>query len=824
MAVTIAEFINKVGFKVNDGDVQKVNRTISGIKSTATKLLGAIGIGFSLSQLNALAEEFNGINDKLNYALEYSENMKDVQKEIVAAANNCKTSYGDMVDTIVNLKQANAEIFPVEEAATFVEYVNKLGKTAGYSDGEISSMQSSLQRVVATGTMGVADITRIARTTPALIEQLCNGLGVTREQLEAMANAGQITGETLKTAIKNSAETIDANFDRLDYSIGDAMLNIRNRWGYFVDDLNATTGFTQTIAKGMVSGFNTIMGVLNKVRNGIVWLTDKLGGMQNIMKLAGIVAGVIFTGKAIDGLMAFIKGFQTLDKTVLATKLKMLAIIAVIVLIALLVEDFINFMKGNDSVIGSLLEKAGIDVDKVRQTIIDAWGAIKSFLLAAWQTIKSACTNVWGFIKSFFVKHGDQIKSSLLAAWNLIKSTLVGLWNAIKTVATAVFGAMTAFWEKHGEQIKTSFINIWTGIQQRLAVIWNLIKTIFSAAVAIIKAVVTTAFNLLRAFWETWGSTIIALLSGAWNTIKAVFSTALDVLTDLFAVFSDLFSGNWSQFWEDVKTLLSDIWNGILNIISTILSSVWDVTSNIFGVIANFISSTATGIWTTVTTAFSNMLKGIATTVGKIKSTIVEGFQAAIDWIKALPAQAVKWGSDIIDSIVQGITGAVDKVGDAVKGVADKISSFLHFSVPDEGPLSDFDRSMPDMMQLMAEGIRNGKSVVSNAIKGLTGDMSNDIQDIDIDGNPKPKPSGGAGAFFSDLVNGLKVFAKAASPQAGTVNTVSGSNNVSRSVVLNVEMNNKFEGDSAIQKKAASAMDKSAKDITAELARGLNFA
>ena len=37
--MTVAEFINRVGFKVKSEDVDKVNNTISGIKNTATRLL-----------------------------------------------------------------------------------------------------------------------------------------------------------------------------------------------------------------------------------------------------------------------------------------------------------------------------------------------------------------------------------------------------------------------------------------------------------------------------------------------------------------------------------------------------------------------------------------------------------------------------------------------------------------------------------------------------------------------------------------------------------------------------------------------------------------
>ena len=70
-------------------------------------------------------------------------------------------------------------------------------------------------------------------------------------------------------------------------------------------------------------------------------------------------------------------------------------------------------------------------------------------------------------------------------------------------------------------------------------------------------------------------------------------------------------------------------------------------------------------------------------------------------------------GADII--IVNGIKNCIGKVADAVKGVANKIKSFLHFSVPDEGPLADFESWMPDFMKGLAKGINNSKKNVEAA-------------------------------------------------------------------------------------------------------------
>ena len=68
--------------------------------------------------------------------------------------------------------------------------------------------------------------------------------------------------------------------------------------------------------------------------------------------------------------------------------------------------------------------------------------------------------------------------------------------------------------------------------------------------------------------------------------------------------------------------------------------------------------------------------------ITSIKDTIVNGFNAAVNFIKNLASQAFQWGADIINGIVNGIKNCIGKVADAVKGVANKIKSFLHFSVP----------------------------------------------------------------------------------------------------------------------------------------------
>lgn len=876
--MTISEFINKVGFKVNSGDVQKVNDTISDIKSTATKVLGAIGIGFSLANMNALVEEFDAINDKINFAVSGLGDAKEAQKDILAAANAVKTSYSDMADVVTNLVKANSDMFPIEEAISFSTNLTKLMKSAGRNDAEIASIMDGMNKSFQKGAVDTETLNKMLEEAPETANYLAEKLGVAKTELLQLATDGKISLEGMKAAFVESSDEIDTAFSQLNFSVSDALLNIRNKWGFWLKETDEMLGLTNTIGKFMVKGFDMAMSAINRLRNGVLWLSDKLGGTDKLLKILAISAGAIFLALNGGKILGFLKNVGTAIGSI---KLQTLAIVAVIILVALLVEDFINFMQGNDSVIGALLEKAGVDVEAVRQKIIDAWTKIKAFLFAAWGAIKTTCSAVWNGIRGFFAKHGEEIKSALVSVWEGVSAVLAAVWRIISTTAIAIWDGLKNFWSKHGEQIKTSFVNIWNGIKNLLTTVWN-----------IIKGVATVVFGALTAFWNTWGSTIMTYFQGVWNTIKAVFSAALDVLADLFAVFSALFAGDWSGLWEAVKQLASDVWNGILNIIGTILTSIWNVLSSIWSTIWGFISETLTNIWNGITSTFTNILNSITETVGNIKNSIVEGFQAAIDWITSLPAQALQWGADIIQGIVDGITGAVGKVGEAVKGVADKIKSFLGFSEPEDGPLSDFHTYMPDMLQLMAEGIQKGKSVVGNAIKDLTGGMSDEVQDVDPnDGAPEPKkPKGGgspkptppppdtgggapagptpqppqapaaAGAGSLDIVkgvvgaatkgiqtlvgavkekaggseglkdamrfigNGMNALMGAATPRPSTVSTVTGSNNVSRSVVQNIEINNKYEGDRAGQQKSSQAAKQAGKDITSELARGLSYA
>ncbi len=165
--------------------------------------------------------------------------------------------------------------------------------------------------------------------------------------------------------------------------------------------------------------------------------------------------------------------------------------------------------------------------------------------------------------------------------------------------------------------------------------------------------------------------------------------------------------------WEAIKTTVTTVWNAIKDF----FTGLWDG-------IKNAVSNAANAIKTGVSNAFNAMLNGIKNVCGNIYGAVKGGFDKAANFVKNLASEAFQWGADFIGGIVNGIKSMIGKVGDAVSSVADKIRSFLHFSVPDEGPLTDYESWMPDFIGGLAKGIEKSRGMIENAMNGVTSDLT----------------------------------------------------------------------------------------------------
>lgn len=759
--MTLVEFMNKVGFIVDEQSVKKVNNTISDIKNTATKVLGAIGIGLSLTAVNALVEEFGRVNEQVKNSTAALGNQAEIQKKIMQSARETRSSYAATASVISDLVHESPELFGnINEAVKFNNAATMLFKSAGKTNEEIAGLMEAINKSFAKGYVDSETMSQLLERSPEAVELLNKKLGTTSDKLEEMASSRTMTVADLKAAFVDNADAIEQKFVGVQYRITDALTVVRSQWGLWLSQMDSALGVTNMIARSIVKLSDIALSSMNRIRNGLNWLGDKLGGTNNVLKTLIITVGsflaVTQAGRVVKFLDDTYKKLKDTDGVLGKIHLKQIKLMAALIIMALLVEDFINFMQGNNSLLGAMLEKAGVDVDKFRDNIVKVWENIKAALGGIWQGIKN-------------------VASSMLGA----------LLDIVRTVFGAMGGVLEKVAPKFAEFLDKLAngdvdVEMWKQIGQLIGGLGGIILTVV-AGIKIFTGVMNTA------------KTVIGGVSAAVKAIPAIISliatpvgTAILIIGALIAVGLLIIKN-----WDKIKEKTTQVWGGIKDFLSNTVSSIRNFFTEAWDNIKNKVVSTAEGILKKITTVFENIKSGVSEKVGNIKQSVVDGFTSAIDWIKGLPAQAVQWGSDIIQGIVNGIKGAVGKVGDAVSGVAGKIRSFLHFSKPDEGPLSDFDTYMPDMIDTIVKGISAGRGKVRGALEALT--------------------------------SGMSLIANIGTATPATAAATAGGTSVSRSIVQNVNINNKFEGDRAGQQKSAAAMKKASGDTTSELARGLAY-
>lgn len=723
--MTIRDIGILFGYKVDQASEQKVEGSIKSLKSMASKVLGAVGITLSAagikSTIDGCVEVASSIEEMQNkFDVVFSDMRNEVDKwaqeysdAIGRNKNDIKTYLADQQNLLVGFgmtRQAGAEM---------AEQMTSLAlDLASFGNMDETASVNAMTKAV----MGESEA---AKTLGAVLNDS------TRAQ--AMATLGlKGTYDKLDQLTKMQVN-YQAILQQSPDAIGDCQRSLdsyestKKRYIAKLKEIKTIVGqfFLPTYQKILsigAKGLTMIRDWLQKLTE----LTDKLGGSQRVLAILTAAFTAMLVAMNLKKIGAAISGFTKLVRAIGLGHGKALAFFAVFLLLALVIEDFISFMRGDNSLLGTMLERAGVDCEKLRQNIVGVWTKIKQAI---------------GYI-------GEGIRNVVVPIFEGIRTAAVVAFEEIQQAVAKVAPGIAQFFESlsSGKVDKKA----WTDIGESIGRIAVGVVAVIAAVkgISAIFGVITTVISVVKA--------VIPVIKLAFVVVKSII-TVIKVVGAVISVLA-------SAFGPVILAIAAAIAIGVL---------LWKN-------------------WDKICEAAGNLLEGIKTTIGNVRDAIVSGFQAAIDWITSLPAEALKWGSDIIDGIVSGIQSAVGRVGEAVKGVADKIKSFLGFSEPEDGPLSDFHTYMPDMIDLMASGITSGKKKVKDALEGMTGEMS--------------------------------VIAKANVVSKATGRGATGGTTGGRTVTQNVNINNQFNGDRAGQQKSSEAMDKAAGDATGEMARALAFA
>ena len=586
-------------------------------------------------------------------------------------------------------------------------------------------------------------------------DNLAGQVTILKSQLEELAiSFSDILMPTIRSIVSHIQELVD-KLNQLDPQTKETIAKIA-LVAAALGPMLVVLGKTISSVGTVFSAVSKLPALFSTVQGGIGAITGALG--VSLGPLLAIIAAVA----------ALVAAFVHLWKTNDEFKSNIIAIW----------EQIKSTFTGLTQGITDRINALGFDFESFTDVLKAAWDGLCNLLAPIFEGVFQNISNIFseftvvllglldvliGLFTGDWEQCWDGIKGIFTSIWNFVVNTFRNIMNTLKGIADVVLGWFGTSWNEIWTSIKTFFVDTWnsiasfftgivTGIRDFFVNIWTEIYTffsnIFNAIYTVVSTVFQTIYNTIMTVWNSIYETIAPLLDAFKYLFETIFQAIHIIISNVMDWISEKISAIWNAIvsfltpiLEGIKNTFTTIWNAVKSVIDTVLgaiqsviTSVWNAIYGFLSPILNSIKSVVSSVWDSISSKISSIMSTIKSTISSIwdsiksavstkvsgvKTAIQDGFQAAVDWIKGLASDAWNWGADIISGIIDGIKSMINNLADTVTGVADTIRDFLHFSVPDKGPLTDYENWMPDFMKGLAKGIDKSKKYVEKAVGGV---------------------------------------------------------------------------------------------------------
>lgn len=377
---------------------------------------------------------------------------------------------------------------------------------------------------------------------------------------------------------------------------------------------------------------------------------------------------------------------------------------------------------------GQFLLDAAMDANPIMIVVLAIAALVAAFIL------------LWDHCKAF--------RDFWMDLWKDVARPVIRAFDEIKGAITKGFDA---WWKSNGKEIEEVWKAVWGVIQTVFKAAWDYISTVTRIEWDIVMAILKPGLDLLVAYFRVLWAEAVAIVKTAFDIIAAVvkiyiagivltLKVAWDIIVGMFDIALALVTGHWSKAWDDMKTMLTQVWNAI----KQYFGSVWgDIESLVREVLSN-IESFFDSAWRAIKSGVVSALDDLLNLFGGLPRRILGA-------LASLPGMMLQAGEHAIDSLIDGLSSGIGKIGSVMGGIASKVAGFIGLSPAKEGPLSGggapYIRGM-HIPQDIAAGINAGLPGLASAANRMAGAAGIGP------GGVRGYGTGGGGALTLEVVGG----------------------------------------------------------------------
>lgn len=751
--------------KVMEGiDDAVMNNEISTDKWVTAHKEMQIEIDKTVSNLNKYNQQLNDLPadnfvGKLNLIKENLANNESKLKEWGEAIEKA----GQKLTTSLTLPIVAGFGASVTAATNWESAMNGVRKTTDMNEDEMSALGTSIKSMALETTYSSTELANLAQIAGQLGVRGTEGITKFIGVVSDLGISTDLSAEDAATALARIFNiTEGGNLDNLE-KIGSVIVHLGNNMattepeivamanrmasaghtaGLTTKDIFALSSALTSVGITAEAGGSTVGQALTKIEKAFAeWTVSGEGDMLRIAEISNMSAEEFanaWKNEPIKAFEAFVTGLGNLDDesenvTLILDELGMAGIRESNMLKALaaaqdegtdttqlfskaleLADEAYKGINADGEEFNALQKEANVRKEEsatkfsnLKEAVFQLGQAFGELLLPSVVSFVESITNFLTQLSQM----DDGTKTFII--------TMLGLVAAIGPVLTAV-GQLMQFWSNLSIVSKT--LDLTNGALLLSIGKWVAIAAgVVVAILAIIKAIqwLRDHSEELKKFWE--GAKEGFLLIG--EAIKFAVEEGVKWIVDKF----NEFKTNVENTSNAIDTWFRNLLTKLKDFFRTKFEEIKTNISNVFNNVKSFLSTT----WENITSSISNKVETIKNKITNAFNTAKENAVNAFNNMKSsiagvisnIVSSAWSWGSDIVHGIANGIRSAIGAVTSAVSNIASTIWSYLHFSEPEKGLLSNFHTWMPDFMQGLAKGINDNIYLVDRAAENVANSL-----------------------------------------------------------------------------------------------------
>ena len=178
----------------------------------AVKKLAAGYLTWQAAQALVLrADGYTNLQNRLRLVTDSQQSLNAATEETFRIAQQTRSSWEGTAQVYQRIAQ-NAERLKLSQAdvARVTETVGKTVAMSGAAAGAAQAAMIQFGQALASGVLRGDEFNSMAENTPAVMDAIARGLGVTRGELRAMAADGKLTAEAVTQALLRVSGSVDA--------------------------------------------------------------------------------------------------------------------------------------------------------------------------------------------------------------------------------------------------------------------------------------------------------------------------------------------------------------------------------------------------------------------------------------------------------------------------------------------------------------------------------------------------------------------------------------------------------------------------------------